>query len=441
MVQRLVDGLLVAQREPGDARGLYDQRNAESTRVFGNPQARPQDADLDDPQRADLTYYVLVNGQIEVPMLMTISDVGEQVAWNGFLALRDSERAFQISVKEWERVVKTGRLWTPDPQFNRAIQAGRLDALRTTQRLRTGLAPSDRTIVHMADLVDCIGTVEPVQSQNLLAHLRRVAEKGNGAVPATLPLRRKDPLPLPGDQLLASDLIYLRALNNHLAHHGDNGLLAEHMSAIKLCADAIVLDRVRQDASIQQEWLHEAITALDIAVALAKRAGDDVDVARWESEATAYRRQASQLVEIEAVHAHEITEWQSPVSWQVDSSGLWAFEDSWDGIRFAADAIWNGCGLRWRDGKLAVSPTFSEAWNWWALMDLPWGEDSHITLVWDGECLHTTQPVQSELPVVVHDTIKALHTDEYDFDLRFEFVDTVGSVPQRSTYHPEFLTH
>lgn len=150
LVQRLVDGLLVAQREPGDARGLYDQRNAESTRVFGNPQARPQAADLDDPQRANLTYYVLVNGQIEVPMLMTISDVGEQVAWNGFLALRDSERAFQISVKEWERVVKTGRLWTPDPQFNRAIQAGRLDALRLTQRLRTGLAPSDRAIVHMS---------------------------------------------------------------------------------------------------------------------------------------------------------------------------------------------------------------------------------------------------------------------------------------------------
>ena len=67
LVQRLVDGLLVAQRDPQSERGLYAQRNAESTRVFGNPQARPQSSDLSDPQRAQLTYYVLVNGMIEVP--------------------------------------------------------------------------------------------------------------------------------------------------------------------------------------------------------------------------------------------------------------------------------------------------------------------------------------------------------------------------------------
>ena len=142
--------------------------NVCGTRIFGNPQARPQAADLDDPQRAMLTYYVLVNGQVDVPMLLTISDVGEQVAWNGFLALRDSERAFQVSVKEWERVIKTGRLWTPDPRFNRAVQAGKLAALRSTQRLRTGLGPSGRSIFRAAALVNCLDTIEPVQSRNLL---------------------------------------------------------------------------------------------------------------------------------------------------------------------------------------------------------------------------------------------------------------------------------
>ncbi|MEZ4581696.1 MAG: ABC transporter ATP-binding protein [Caldilineaceae bacterium] len=87
--QRMVDGLLVAQENPQSAQGIYKQKNADSTRVFGNPQARPDHVDLDDPNGAHLVYHVLVNGQVEVPLLATVSDVGEQVAWNGFLAQRD----------------------------------------------------------------------------------------------------------------------------------------------------------------------------------------------------------------------------------------------------------------------------------------------------------------------------------------------------------------
>lgn len=95
--QRLVDGLLVAQHNPQSAQGIYRQQNADTTRVFGNPHARPDHADLDDPTGAHLVYHVLVNGQVEVPLLMTISDVGEQVAWNGFLAQRDCARTFELS--------------------------------------------------------------------------------------------------------------------------------------------------------------------------------------------------------------------------------------------------------------------------------------------------------------------------------------------------------
>jgi hypothetical protein len=93
LTQRMVDGLLVAQQNPGRAQGIYSQKNADSTRVFGNPQGRPSSLELDDENgRATLVYYVLVNGIVEVPLILTISDVGEQVAWNGFLALRDGER-------------------------------------------------------------------------------------------------------------------------------------------------------------------------------------------------------------------------------------------------------------------------------------------------------------------------------------------------------------
>ena len=437
--QRIVDGLLVAQRDPQSARGLYEQRNAESTRVFGNPQARPQAADLNDPCRANLTYYVLVNGIIEVPMLLTISDVGEQVAWNGFLALRDSERAFQLSVREWERAVKVGRLWTPDPYLNHAVQAGRLAALRWTQRLRTGLAPSDRSIYRMAALVDSLDAVEPVQSRNLLAHLRRLAEKSDGALPAVLPLRRKDPSPWPGEQLPATNTIYFRALQRHLSHHHEIGLLAEHLDAVKLCANRIVAVHAELGQGVAPVWLDAAADALDVASALAVGAGDDADVARWESEAAEYRRQARQRGGAGAARAAALVEWQAPPSWRTDAGDLWAYDDPWDGIELAGAAVWAGCGLQWEGDTITVTPTFPHRWSWWALMALPWGQDGALTLLWDGKVLHATQPIRSQLPVVYHDAINALHTDEDDFDLRFELVDNEGGVPQRQLIRPEFL--
>ena len=108
--QRIVDGLLLAQRNPEPARGIYAQSNAESTRVFGNPYGRPDEVHLEDPQRARLVYHVLVNGVVEVPLLLTVSDVGEQVAWNGFLSLRDVEQIFDASSEAWNRLLRAGRL-------------------------------------------------------------------------------------------------------------------------------------------------------------------------------------------------------------------------------------------------------------------------------------------------------------------------------------------
>ncbi|MEZ4616626.1 MAG: hypothetical protein R2867_14155 [Caldilineaceae bacterium] len=123
LTQRMVDGLLVAQRNPGPQQGIYSQSNAELTCVFGNPDARPDRVDLDSDQHAHLVYHVLVNGMVEVPLLLAISDVGEQMAWNGFLAMRDAERAFQRSGKAWETMLKTGRLWTPNVALNQQIKA------------------------------------------------------------------------------------------------------------------------------------------------------------------------------------------------------------------------------------------------------------------------------------------------------------------------------
>ena len=158
----MVDGLLVAQRNPGRAQGIYAQQNAESTRVFGNPHGRPSAYEFDDDGHAELVYYVLVNGIVEVPLLLAISDVGEQVAWNGFLALRDSERSFELSITAWDKVMHTGRLWTSDPRLNRAVQAGRLATVRHFHRLRTGMAPDTRRVEDVPTLLKSLDTFDVV---------------------------------------------------------------------------------------------------------------------------------------------------------------------------------------------------------------------------------------------------------------------------------------
>ncbi len=82
--------------------------------MFGNPHGRPDIVELDEPQRARLVYHVLVNGIVEVPLILTFSDVGEQVGWNSFLALRDVELVFDKSSNSLE----------PSPPEWAAVDAG-----------------------------------------------------------------------------------------------------------------------------------------------------------------------------------------------------------------------------------------------------------------------------------------------------------------------------
>lgn len=235
--QRMVDGLLVAQRNPGAARGLYKQQNAESTRVFGNPQGRPERVDLTDPRRARLVYYVLVNGIVEVSMTLAVSDAGEQMAWGGFLALRDSERIFNKSNRAWRETLSSGQLWTPDPRINRARQDRRIAAVQNVQRLPAGMAPAGREIGEIPDLVAAYDEFDPVMSRNLLAHLRRVVERTAGSLPAKLPRRAKEAILPPGPEEAArAGLAYLQALSLHLAHHPDQEVAAEHYPAVDLLA-------------------------------------------------------------------------------------------------------------------------------------------------------------------------------------------------------------
>jgi len=432
--QRMVDGLLVAQRNPGPARGLYQQSNADSTRIFGNPHGRPDIVEIDDPQHARLVYHVLLNGIVEVPLILTVSDVGEQMAWNTFLALRDVEQMFDVSTHNWERRLHAGRLWTPDSAFNLAVEHARLAAIRHTQRLRTGTAPSDRRVERVPALVDVWDSLDPVQSRNLLAHLRRVAEATEGRLPAVLPA-------FPGaieggddDDLLGSNLLYLRTLLAHISRHRAGAeLLAEHLPAVRACADALVHLRATQPARLADGAVATQLAqAMVDAARLAVCAGDAVNAARWESEA----------VYLAAVLApstpFDLLRWERASGWQAGSEQPHCFADPWQGMRLAGAAVWQGVGLADLGDQIVVEPAWPQAWSWWALLGTGLTEMRFLSLVWDGRTLHATQPVVSSLPVQVHRRIQLLHVGEFDFSPVFEMISEPGDSSQTLRFQPEF---
>ncbi len=447
LTQRMVDGLLVAQRNPKRAQGIYKQRNADRTCVFGNPLGRPSSYELDGEGHALLSYYVLVNGIVDVSLLLTISDVGEQVAWNGFLALRDTEREFSANVKKWDESVRTGRLWTSNPQLNRAVQAGRLECGRALQRLRTGFSPTSRETVNMPDLIDCTDAFDVTLSRNMLAHLRRVAEKSDGRLPALLPMHPKDPVPEADHELVSANSAYLTGLNDHLGRHPDKELLQTHYTAVQLCAESLVKKDWAQEDRTQENWEAEsqrtqAGRSLQIAAKLAGLVNDSVNVARWTSESHILGRDTASSGDIQLSGPDQ---WLQTSGWHCDDDRPWGFADSQLGIRLAGSAIWSVSGIKWYDGALWVYPKRITELRWWALVDLPI-DNSVITLVWDGSTLHSTNSVHSDQPVAVCDRIRVRDTDEHSFNLHFEMIqlvdeDTGASKPIEQivdTFYPVF---
>lgn len=437
LTQRMVDGLLVAQRNPGPARGIYDQSNAESTCVFGNPFGRPDLVEIDDPQQARLVYHVLVNGVVEVPLLLTVSDVGEQMAWNGFLSLRDTERSFELSGRAWDELLKAGRLWTPDPQVNQAIYAGKVESARRVQRLRTGFAPSDQDLRHLPALVESLDVFDVAQSRNLLAHARRLAERTQGRLPIFVPRRPQEQLEDPGSALLATNGAYLGALYSHLSRRFDATLLDEHYAAVCACADA--LTQLWGEPTFEQDGsaLATAGGILRRALGMAMQHLDSVNMARWESEACEMERRAEALNTASHPNSFSIATVLAGAGWRQPADRPWSFDDPWFGVQLAGQAVWQGCGIRsMRDG-LRVQPAWPAEWPWWALLDLLVGRDK-LSLLWDGQTLYSTQPVQSRLPVQHVDQIKPLKSEEHDFDLQFELSDTVAGEVRRRLIKPHF---
>ncbi|HHY55124.1 MAG TPA: hypothetical protein GYA08_06775 [Chloroflexi bacterium] len=440
--QRIVDGLLVAQHNPGPARGLYQQSNADSTRIFGNPHGRPDQVDLDDPTRAHLTYHVLVNGIVEVPLIFTVSDVGEQLAWSSFLSLREVEEIFDISSRNWTRRLHAGRLWTPDPEFNLAVEHARLEAIRHLQRHRTGTAPSDRRVEHIPTLVAAWDVLDPVQSRNLLAHLWRVAEATEGQLPAILPALPNLAVAGRPEDLLLTNGAYIQALAAHVQRHRTPAqFMHEHMNGVRLCADALIRLRAEEPERFSLPAQRQALAAhLRTAAHLAAHAGDEVNAARWESEWRYLAGLDGAALPGSSMHGFELSRWREASSWRNSPDRPPGFSNPWEGIALVGAAIWHGVGLCDRGDAIFVEPQWMvHRWSWWALLGVTLTEERRLSLVWDGATLHATRPVHSAFPVQVHRQIQLLHIDEFDFDPVFEMIrGEAGRTEERIRFKPKF---
>ena len=389
--QRMVDGLLVAQSDPGEAKGAHSQRNAESTRVFGAAEGRPDLVQFPSDSQALLVYHVLVAGQVDLPLILAVSDVGEQVAWNGFLVQRDISRAFKRSLNRWHEITHRGRLWSPDVQANRTVQNAKIGALLKLARFRTGFAPADRAVSSVPGLVDLFDAFAPEQSRAQLDTLRRIAERTGGALPLHLPTLPRQAVDAPDAALPFTAAAYLSALQAHLQRHPNLEWLSTHAKAIAGCANELIASSKACSVpaapdSPSADAKEAARRALTTASALAQTLGQSEDAARW---------------------AHSVEAFQGNVgTLPADSE----------------PTIWERLGISADRGNLTVRREWPTDWNWWALLNLPHSaekDSDEISLLWDGETLHSTRPVTFDGPLAIHSQVRAFGSDEHSFDLRF----------------------
>lgn len=408
--QRMVDGLLVAQKNPGEAKGAHGQRNAESTRVFGAAEGRPDLVEFPTDSQAHLVYHVLVAGQVDLPLILTLSDVGEQVAWNGFLVQRDISRAFKRSRNSWHDITHRGRLWSPDVGANHAIQTAKIGAVQRLARFRSGYAPADRSIEAVPGLVDLFDTFAPVHSRAMLDTLRRVAERTGGALPRQLPVLPRGPIDVPEDGIPFAAAAYLKTLHAHLQRLPDRKWLATHQQALTTTANELsAFFQALSSASAPENptacATNAARCALTAASALARQLNQTEDAARWAGAAARSGSNAKTSTSIQPSTA--------------DAS------------------VWNLIGITTEEGELTIHREWPSRWDWWALLQLPFRaqeEDDTVSLLWDGEMLHSTRPVTFDGPITVQNQVQAFGSDEHSFDLRFRlgselFIPTFLSEP------------
>ena len=393
--QRMVDGLLLAQKDPLEARGAHNQRNAESTRVFGAAEGRPDRVHFPTDSQAVLLYHVLVAGQVDLPLILALSDVGEQVAWNGFLVQRDISRAFKRSLNSWHEITHRGRLWSPDAKANRTVQEAKIAAVQKLARFRSGYAPADRATNSVPELVELFDTFAQDKSRAVLDTLRRVGERTGGALPAQLPTLPRGPVDVSHADIPFAAAAYLESLHAHHQRLPNPEWLSTHQESVTTIANELVASVHALPVPADPEGEAPSVPdvarrALSVASALALTLNQIEDAARWADVAAPVGRDQD-----------TIRQGRPPNSEQT---------------------IWKQLGITTENGVLTIKKEWPPHWNWWALLRLPYvteENEDEISLLWDGVALHSTRPVTFDGPVEIQSQVQPFGSEEHSFNLRF----------------------
>ena len=304
--QEMDRGLLIA-------RTIGQEREV---RVFGS-NGPPSQVRFLEPGRARLSFFILAEGYVDVPFILTFSHSGEQIAWNGFLANGEVGSLLQESSRRVEEAIRTGRLVTPDPVINRGLAWAAVNTLRVQHRYRYGAGftndpPGDLVVVRDAAWYGMgADYLTPDFVTELYELIRRYGVCRDGRlgeyVRATEGAREDYGLPLDDNTPL-----FIVAVHHHYMLHRDEAFFKRMYPLVRRAADRIIrqiegrLVRVRVKGTglhgivgwrnvIPGYRLDGAVTelnaecawALRCAAELAAIGGDTANQARFESEAHA----------------------------------------------------------------------------------------------------------------------------------------------------------
>lgn len=251
---RLERGLVVAQTVP-TYYSRFDRTEGRSreVRIFGS--SGPPAAHLfTEPGRAQLLYRVLVEGYYDLPFVLGLSPAGQQVAWQGFLALSEISSAFEDTRKQVDQTLAQCHLYTPDPDVNRGLQWAKVNVLRAQQKFRRGPAvvhdpPGD--IVAVRDVAWCSlagSYMSPDDTGQMLRYVAAEASYETGKLADHFHAdsgEREDY----GLNINNATPLFVVAAHHHAAVTQDDAFLEAIYPAVKRAADYIVLQV--QDGLVQ----------------------------------------------------------------------------------------------------------------------------------------------------------------------------------------------
>lgn len=312
---RLERGLIVAQTVPTYyTRFDRTEGRSKEVRVFGS--SGPPTVHLfSELGRVQLLYHVLVEGYYDLPFVLGLSPSGQQIAWQGFLALSEITSAFEDTQKYVDRLLERCCLYTPDPAVNRGLQWAKVNMLRAKQAFRRGPAvahnpPGDSVSVRDVAWYSLAGSyMNPDETGEMLRYVAAEAGQAAGKLADHFHAdsgEREDY----GLNINDATPLFAMAAYHHYVVTRDEAFLEAIYPAVKRAADYIILQV--QDGLVQcttegtnvygiAGWrnripgysLNGAVTeinalsiwALRTATALAHQQGRPDHVERWSTTA------------------------------------------------------------------------------------------------------------------------------------------------------------